>query len=229
MTLSLRNASFLMVVVLLGACSAPGPREPEWRGAARSALADYVQQRLEGHAGAARAYALALERMRDGGDLDGLHTVLLARCAMDVALLAMPDCGEFLQRAHPARAEALAYYDFLHGTLTLDRVAALPERYRAFAGAIMVSDGRSIAQPLAAIAEPVSRIVAAGVAVRAGRADDQVLMISASLARAQGWRTTHRAHEEARAAWLEGHGRSAEAAALRARLRALFDTTGVAH
>ena len=37
-------------------------------------------------------------------DLDGLHTVLLTRCAMDVALLMPPDCSEFTKRGNGARA-----------------------------------------------------------------------------------------------------------------------------
>ena len=100
-----RPLALLLLASMLAACGTPAPRPPEWRGVANAALADYIKQRLEGHApAAARAYTLAQERMRDGGDLDGLHTVLLTRCAMDVALLLTTDCNEFVQRNEIGRA-----------------------------------------------------------------------------------------------------------------------------
>lgn len=57
--------TLLLLALALAACGTPAPRTPQWRGMANAALADYIQQRLEGHASAAaRAYALAQERMR---------------------------------------------------------------------------------------------------------------------------------------------------------------------
>ena len=209
------------LALLIAACGTSAPPAPQWRGAAQAALADYIKLRLEGQTVAAtRAYALAQERMRDGGDLDGLHTVLLTRCAMDVALLLPPDCSEFVKRGDNARAEALAYHAFLTGTLTGSQIAALPERYRAVAASTTDS---SLAATISAIPEPVSRLIATGVATRAGRANEALLAASSDSARQQGWRAAHRAHEEARARQLEALGRTVEAAAAHARLRALYD------
>lgn len=218
------------LTLLLAACGASGPREPEWRGAARGALNDYVRLRLEGHdAAAARTYNSALERMRDGGDLDGLHTVALAHCAMDAALLKGAECGEFSRRAAGARAEALAYHDWLLGTLPASRVAELPERYRMFAMALSGGHTPAVTTALRAISDPVSRMVATGVAQRTRRLEATALAESAQVARTQGWRAAHRTYEEARAQMLESAGQGGEAAAVRARLRALFaaDPAGV--
>lgn len=212
-----------VLALLLAACGAPAPREPDWRGAARGALNDYVRLRLEGHdAAAARTYISALERMRDGGDLDGLHTVVLARCAMDSALLKNAECSEFSRRATGARAEALAYHDWLLGTLPASRVAELPERYRVFAMTLASGQTPAVTTALRAITDPVSRMVATGVAQRTRRLEATALADSAQVARAQGWRAAHLAYEEARAQMLESTGQQTEAAAVRARLRALF-------
>lgn len=212
-----------VLALLLAACGTPGPREPEWRGAARGALNDYVRLRLEGHdVAAARTYNSALERMRDGGDLDGLHTVALAGCAMDAALLKQGACSEFSQRAAGARAEALAYHDWLQGALPASRVAQLPERYRAFGAAIASGQTVAVTAALRAISDPVSRMVATGVAHQARLLEATALADSAQVARTQGWRAAHRAYEEARAQALDSAGRSDEAATVRARLRALF-------
>jgi hypothetical protein len=209
--------------LLLAACGAPGPREPAWRGAASGALNDYVRLRLEGHdAAAARAYNSAIERMRDGGDLHGLHTVALARCAMDTALLKRGECSNFSQRAAEARAEALAYHEWLRGTLPAARVAELPERYRAFAATIAGAQAPAVTAALRAIADPVSRMVATGVAQQARLLETTALAESAQIARTQGWRAAHRAYEQALAQALESAGQHEAAAAVRARLRALF-------
>lgn len=213
----------LLLALLLAACGTPEPREPAWQGAARGALNDYVRLRLEGNdILAARTYSSALERMRDGGDLDGLHTVALARCAMDTALLKHGECSEFSLRAAGARAEALAYHDWLRGTLPASRIAQLPERYRAFAAAVASGQAGAVTAALRAISDPISRMVATGVAQQARLIDATALADSAQVARTQGWRAAHRAYEEARAQALDAAGRSAEAATVRARLRALF-------
>lgn len=219
-----RPLALLLLASMLAACGTPAPRPPEWRGVANAALADYIKQRLEGHApAAARAYTLAQERMRDGGDLDGLHTVLLTRCAMDVALLLATDCNEFVQRNASARAEALAYHALLTGTLTQQQLAMLPERYRAL-GTAWLNNG-PMAQAAIAISDPLSRLIASGIAARADRADDTLFAAVSDAARAQGWRAAHRAHESARIRLLDAQGRTAAAAALRARLQALYGTT----
>ncbi len=209
------------LALMVTACGTAAPPAPQWRGAAQVALADYIRLRLEGQTVAAtRAHALAQERMRDGGDLDGLHTVLLTRCAMDVALLLPPDCSEFLQRGDNARAEARAYHAFLTGAPSTEQMAVLPERYRAVAA--LTSDN-NLAAAITAMADPVSRLIATGVAARAGRANEALLAASSEGARQQGWRAAHRAHEDARAQRLEALGRAVDAAAARARLRALYE------
>jgi len=57
------------------------------------------------------------------------------------------------------------------------------------------------------------------------RADDALFAAASDSARAQGWRAAHRAHESARIRLLDARGRTGEAAALRARLQALYGTT----
>jgi hypothetical protein len=69
-----------------------------------------------------------------------------------------------------------------------------------------------------AIREPVSRVIAAGVLLRSGRADPQVLQIAADTASQQGWRRAVLAWLGAQALRAEQAGATEEAARLRRRM-----------
>ena len=58
----------------------------------------------------------------------------------------------------------------------------MPEQHRA------VAAGREDAASLSAIADPLSRLVAAGVLLRSGRASPPVLQAAVDTASQQGWR-----------------------------------------
>jgi hypothetical protein len=75
-----------------------------------------------------------------------------------------------------------AYADYLAGRITPADVALLPAQYRD------VAMGREDAEVVKAIADPLSRLVAAGVLFRQGRASPETLALASDTASAQGWR-----------------------------------------
>lgn len=200
-----------LVLALLAACGNK-PRPPDWL-----VNADGTQDRYQ------RAYLSGLDRVAVSEFTRLRHQVSstaqpgvvaraeLTRCAMQVASLDFSPCTGF----EPLRADApdaeRAYADFLAGALTPEQAKLLPEQYRGLAG------GRGGAA-LKDIKDPVSRIIAAGVLLRSGKADPEVLQIAADTASEQGWRRAVLAWLGAQALRAEQAGAAEEAQRLRRRM-----------
>lgn len=205
----------ILAVLLLAGC-AGGPPVPAWQLDARAAADDTVQAWL---AGDTRVEAQATARMRDAIARTGRPATLaraeLLRCAARVATLVFEPCVAFEPLRVDAEAPERAYADYLAGRPLAD-ADALPAPQRA------ALRGGSAA--LAGIDDPLSRLVAAGVLVQAGRADPQTLQLAADTASAQGWR-------RAVLAWLGALKQRAEAAGDRAeaeRLQRRIDLAAIA-
>ena len=209
----MRTAAALIAFALLAAGCGNKPRQPDWL-----VNADGAQERYQ------RAYLAGRDRVADS-ELRRLFTELastaqpslvargeLTRCAMQVASLDFAPCTGF----EPLRADAppaeRAYADFLAGTLMPEDAKLLPEQYRGVAG------GQGGAAALQAIKDPVSRVVAAGVLLRTGRADPQVLQVAADTASEQGWRRAVLAWLGAQVVNAEKAGQAEEAQRLRRRM-----------
>jgi len=168
---------------LLAGC-ANKPPEPEWemnaQGSSQKALDAYLS-------GNARVERLEWERARAEvartGRPDLLARLELLRCAAQVASLAVEPCTAFEALRQDAAAPERAYADYLAGKpLAAPDVALLPAAQRA------VAAPKSGGAALAAIEDPLSRLVAAGVLLQAGRADPAAIATATGTASAQGWR-----------------------------------------
>ncbi len=178
--------SFLAIAtaaVLLAGC-ANKPPEPEWemnaQGSSQKALDAYLS-------GNARVERLEWERARAEvartARPDLLARLELLRCAAQVASLAVEPCTAFEALRQDADAPERAYADYLAGKpLAAPDVALLPAAQRA------VAAPGSGGAALAAIEDPLSRLVAAGVLLQAGRADPAAIATATDTASAQGWR-----------------------------------------
>jgi hypothetical protein len=200
----------LLLVVLLAAGCASGPPTPAWQLDASAAADDAVQAWLGGDT---RVEALATTRMRDAITRTGRPAVLaraeLLRCAARVATLVFEPCAAFEPLRVDADAPERAYADYLAGRSTGDS-EALPAAQRAAL--------RGGPAALAAIDDPLSRLVAAGVLVQAGRADPATLQLAADTASTQGWRRAVLAWLGALKARAEAAGDHAEAERLQRRI-----------
>lgn len=197
--------------LLLVACASK-PRPPDWLVNADSAQERYERAYLSGRD---RVAASEFTRLREALTSTGQPGLLargeLTRCAVQVASLEFAPCTGF----EPLRADAppaeRAYADFLAGRPPQD-ARQLPEQYRAAA------DGPGGAAAMRGIKDPLSRLVAAGVLLRTGRADPEVLQIAADTASEQGWRRAVLAWLGAQAVRAEQAGAREEAQRLRRRM-----------
>jgi len=205
----------LLAIALLAGC-AGGPPTPTWQLDASAAADDAVQAWLGGDA---RIEVQASTRLREAISKTGRPAMLaraeLLRCAARVATLVFEPCAAFEALRVDAEAPERAYADYLAGQPVAD-ADALPPAQRA-----VLRGGPSA---LAAIEDPLSQLVAAGVLVKSGRADPATLQIAADTASAQGWR-------RAVLAWLTALKARADAAGDRAQAEQLqrrIDLAGAA-
>ena len=169
----------LSLALLLAACAHRAPL-PDWQigahDAARKASAAYLSgdERV-----AEQEWARAREAVARTGQPELLARVELMRCAAQTASLVALPCSGFDALRADATPEEAAYADYLGGRVDPARAALLPAAQRAAAASV---------QAIAGIADPLSRLVAAGSALRAARADTATADAAIDAASSQGWR-----------------------------------------
>ena len=116
------------------------------------------------------------------GRTDLLARIELARCATRVTSLVFEDCAAYATLAQDAAALERAYADYLAGKAQPKDAALLPEQHRAVAAA------SASAPDWKGVADPLVRLVAAGVLMQTNRADPATIAVTIDIALAQGWR-----------------------------------------
>ncbi len=208
----IRTSLFTLVVpcVLLAAC-ASGPQAPEWQLEAKGSIERSVTAYMEGNA---RVELAELHRARSqlsrSGRADLLANAELLHCASRVASLVFEPCTGFEAISQDATEASRAYADYLKGRVQPQAVALLPEAQRG------VATGGASALP--GIADPLSRLVAAGVLLQTGQADPTVIRVAIDTASAQGWRRPLLAWLGVQLQRAEQGGDTQEAARLRRRI-----------
>ncbi|MEX2239862.1 MAG: hypothetical protein WD775_04115 [Burkholderiales bacterium] len=183
-------------VLLLAAACASGPLPPDWQLEAHGALENYKAAYLKGDAkSAALEFARARGELASTGRAERVAQAELTRCALATASLEFDDCPGFAPLAADAGAAARAYAAYLAGRWDGLDAALLPAAQRA-----VVAGGTA-----APIAEPLSRLVAAGALFRTQRIGPPDIAAAIEAASAQGWRRPL-------LAWLGVEERRAQAA-----------------
>ncbi|MCS4295784.1 hypothetical protein M2375_004031 [Comamonas sp. BIGb0152] len=195
-----RWAAALLVATVLGGC-ASGKKAPDWaineQGAAERATDAY----LSGNSRVADAeWRRARDEVSRTARPDLLARLELARCAAQVAALDAAPCLGFDAVAQDAAADEQAYARYLRGQLAAGDVALLPKAQQA----VTPLAPEQAAAALAAIEDPLSRLVAAGVLAVRGPVPMAVVTQAVDTASAQGWR-------RAVMAWLINQQRLARA------------------
>jgi hypothetical protein len=176
------RALLLVALALLAAC-AGAPVPPDWQANAQAALHNFSTAYYAGNTRlAAQEFAHARAEIASTGRPDLLARAELVRCAARVASLEFDDCAGFQALAADAGAEERAYAAFLAGKWQGLDPTLLPAQHRALLA------GAADAGTLAAIADPMSRLVAAGVLFRIGRLTPAGIATAAETASANGWR-----------------------------------------
>jgi hypothetical protein len=207
-----RLVAALCAALLLAACGNQ-PRSPDWQSNAQGSLQRFTSAYLKGDA---RVEAVEFEHARTELAATGQPGMVaraeLTRCAVAVASLVVDRCEGFERLRPDAPAAERAYADYLAGHIAPADVSLLPEQHRAIAG------GREDAAAVQAIADPLSRLVAAGVLFRMGRASPQVVAVAADTASHEGWRRPLLAWLGVQAQRAEHAGARDEAARIRRRM-----------
>ena len=208
----MKSALVLLVAALLAACSNKPP-VPEWQLASHAAAERSLDAYLVGNAHVERQeFALARSALARTGRPELLARLELRRCAAQVASLVFEPCSGFEPLRRDAGAAERAYADYLAGSLAPRDAGLLPPAQRAAAAA------GADASALRGIDDPLSRLVAAGVLLRTGRATPEVLALASDTASAQGWRRPLLAWLEVQARRAEHAGATEEAGRLRRRI-----------
>ncbi len=181
--------------VLVGCAAAP---TPTWRLELRQAVEQASAASLEGRARVAEHHwRLAHQAASASGQAQALARVTLLRCAVEQAALVWDGCLAalpFLPEAGLAERAYAAHLGVISAPTALADAeawsAALPTDQRPLARALWgpspVADG--VTPLLRTLTDPLSRLVAGGVAWRAGRLDPAGVDLMVETASAQGWR-----------------------------------------
>jgi len=183
---ALPGLAALVAAALLVAC-ASGPVPPQWRLDARGALDAFESAWLRGQSRvAAQEFARARSALASTGDARLVARAELTRCALQVASLDFDDCPGFRPLAQDAGAAARAYAAYLGGQWERLDATLLSAPHRA----VLAQHRAASAQgaTLAAIDDPLSRLVAAGALFRTGRIAPAGIAEAVDTASAQGWR-----------------------------------------
>ncbi len=156
------------------------PVQPSWKTNASSALAAHSDAYLKGDSRIADTeFARARSEMTSTGRADLVAHAELYRCATRVAALEFDDCPGFAPLAQDATPAERAYAAYLSGNWQGLDVTLLPEQHRAVIGN---------APALAAMADPLSQLVAAGALMKAQRITPADIAVATQTASDQGWR-----------------------------------------
>jgi hypothetical protein len=172
----------LLIATLLAAC-ANAPPPPDWKLNAQGALERAQDAYLAGNSAIeAVEFARAHAEIARTGRADLLARAELVRCATRVASLVLEPCAAYDALAQDAAPPERAYARYLAGLATAADVALLPPQHRALAQ--QGAGGTAVA----ALEDPLARLVAAGVLMRRGQADPLTITTAIDAASSQGWR-----------------------------------------
>lgn len=165
----------LLCAVLAGCAGAPVPR---WQADAQASAERASAAYLRGDARVAeQEWRQARAALARSASAERLARLELLRCALQTASLAADGCPAFEALRPDAAPAEQAYADYLAG-----RPVAQPALLPAAQQRALHS-----AAAMAAIDDPLARLVAAGVALQAGRATPETLVLASDTAAAEGW------------------------------------------
>jgi hypothetical protein len=203
------------LAILLSACSS-GPPVPNWQMNAQSSVERFQNAYMEGNALLeAEEFKRARAQIARTGKTELVIRIELVRCATRVASLVFEACAGYENLSADAAAPERAYAQYLTKTLPAQDIGLLPPAHRAVAGA---ASDTAAADAVENIADPLSKLVAAGVLMRTGRASPALLASAVDTASNQGWRRALLAWLGVQALRAEQAGEAQQAQRIRRRI-----------
>ena len=209
MNVTMKTLISSALIFLLAACSS-APKAPDWQLEAKGSMERSVAAYLEGNVRIdAAELARARSQLSRTGRADLLGTAELLHCATRVASLVFEPCAGFEILRVDATPEQIAYANYLNGRAQPADMALLPAPQRALASGGAAAPGA---------ADPLSRLVAAGVLLQTGQVTPAVITQAIDTASSQGWRRPLLAWLGVQAQRAEQGGDTEEAARLKRRI-----------
>lgn len=175
----MKSLTLIALACALAACGSK-PAQPDWKMNAQASLEAFSDAYLKGDTAIADSeFARARRAMSSTGRPDLVAHAELYRCATRAASLEYDTCPGFLALGPDVTPAGQAYAAYLKGHLHGLDAALLPEQHRA------IAQGKGT---LAAIPDPLSRLVAAGVLLKAERLTPADIVTATDTASEQGWR-----------------------------------------
>lgn len=183
--MTFKYACALSFTALLAAC-ANNPPQPDWQMTAQSSIERATAAYMSGNAIVEKGeFQRARSELASTGKVELVIRAELIRCAARVAALVFEDCPGYAALQQDAAPAERAYAAYLNGRASAQDAQLLPAPQQAVAAA---GTDAAAAAAVQAIADPLSKLVASGVLMRAGRASPDVLAGAVNTASEQGWR-----------------------------------------
>ncbi len=180
---TLLSAVAAAALLVLGACGSTAP-PPNWQLNAQGSAERAVDAWLSGNSRIAEAeWRVAERETQRTADPTRLARLALLRCAAQVASVQLEPCQAFAVHAADATEAERAYARYLQGQASAADAALLPAAQRG----LVALDAAALATRLPQMADPLSRLVAAGVALQRGQASPALVALAVDTASAQGW------------------------------------------
>jgi len=170
--------------------------------------------------GAESNFKKAIDEIKKSGDLDLLEKAWLTRMALQTALLKEMDEGDYREIADAGPVPANEnFYRFLKAEASAVDIKLLPQQYRGFLKALLKGDVNETGAAIVAMKdEPVSRLIAAGIAVRRNIESEAVIQEAVETASVNGWKAALIVWLERMRSFYEAKGEPVKADAIKKRI-----------
>lgn len=204
-------------VLIVGGC---GQRNsPSWIITSNQQLERFKDNFLTGGQTVAPGlhFQNALEELKKSGNLGLIEKAWLTRMALQIAVLQEMDEGDYRKIADVKPVPTNEnFFLFLTGNFATVDTALLPAQYRGVLSAIRKGDLIKTGEAISSIQnEPVSQLIAAGLAVRQNMESESIIQTAVDTASQNGWKTALLAWMERLASFHEATGQVDKAAEVR--------------
>jgi predicted small lipoprotein YifL len=207
----------VVCLVLLTACGSGGPPPPDWKTDSADLIERYQKHALRGeNILAERYFQQAIRATGGAGRVNDTAKLWLVHCATRRAMLIDDPCSGYAQLARVGTDPANeAYFQFL--TLHWDAVDTrlLPGQHQSLVSA----SAQARPAMLAAIDDPLARLLDASLLVMRQEADPGTLSLATATASEQGWRQPLLTYLKLQQTQAVAQGSTAEAARLALRIQ----------
>jgi hypothetical protein len=179
---------FLACFLLLAGCSTKAV--PDWIKTSHNQLESYKKHLLQGRDRLAEiSFQKAVSEIKSGGDLRLLQIAYLTRYALQAAVIESFDDQDYrkLEAIEP-HPENIHFHTFLKGAFDRVDEQFLPPQYRQFLRACKNGNPSDIDLAITAIEDPLSRLIASGLAVQKQLYREQTINTAIQTASEQGWK-----------------------------------------